>query len=40
MVFGGHGDDMVPVRSYTTVAVPIDKLIKPTRLEEIETAHA
>jgi malate dehydrogenase len=38
MVLGGHGDDMVPVRSYTTCGgVPIEKLIKPARLEEIET---
>ncbi len=37
MVLGGHGDDMVPVRSYTTVGgVPIEKLIKPKRLDEIE----
>jgi malate dehydrogenase len=37
MVLGGHGDDMVPVRSYTTVAgQPVDKLIKAARLEEIE----
>ncbi|HEX4210924.1 MAG TPA: malate dehydrogenase [Candidatus Binataceae bacterium] len=38
MVLGGHGDDMVPVRSYTTCGgVPIEKLIEPKRLEEIET---
>ena len=37
MVLGGHGDDMVPVRSYTTVGgVPIEKMIKPARLDEIE----
>ena len=37
MVLGGHGDDMVPVRSYTTVGgVPIDKLIPAKRLDEIE----
>jgi malate dehydrogenase len=37
MVLGGHGDDMVPVRSYTTVGgVPVEKLIKPKRLDEIE----
>ncbi len=37
-VLGGHGDDMVPVRSYTTVGgVPVDKLIAPKRLQEIET---
>jgi len=37
MVLGGHGDDMVPVRSYTTVGgVPIERLIDPKRLDEIE----
>jgi len=37
MVLGGHGDDMVPIRSYTTVGgVPVDKLIGAKRLEEIE----
>jgi malate dehydrogenase len=37
MVLGGHGDDMVPVRSYTTVGgVPIEKLIPAGRLDEIE----
>jgi len=38
MVLGGHGDDMVPVRSYTTCGgVPIERLIDAKRLEEIET---
>ena len=38
MVLGGHGDDMVPIRSYTTVGgVPIDKLIDAKRLADIET---
>ncbi len=38
MVLGGHGDDMVPVRSYTTVGgVPIERLIPAKRLDEIET---
>jgi malate dehydrogenase len=38
MVLGGHGDDMVPVRSYTTAGgVPIERLIAPNRLVEIET---
>ena len=38
MVLGGHGDDMVPVRSYTTCGgVPIEKVISAKRLEEIET---
>ena len=37
MVLGGHGDDMVPVRSYCQVGgVPIEKLISTARLEEIE----
>jgi malate dehydrogenase len=37
MVLGGHGDDMVPVRSYTRVSgVPVEKYIKANRLEEIE----
>ena len=36
-VLGGHGDDMVPVRSYTTVGgVPVDRYVSPARLEEIE----
>ena len=37
MVLGGHGDDMVPVRSHTTVAgVPVERLITAKRLDEIE----
>jgi malate dehydrogenase len=37
MVLGGHGDDMVPVRSYTRAGgVPVDKYINPERLDEIE----
>jgi len=37
MVLGGHGDDMVPIRSYTTIgSVPVERLIEPKRLEEIE----
>ncbi|MBI4526895.1 MAG: malate dehydrogenase, partial [Deltaproteobacteria bacterium] len=37
MVLGGHGDDMVPVRSSCTVSgVPVEKLIPAQRLEEIE----
>src|SRR5215470_6113987 len=37
MVLGGHGDDMVPVRSYCNVAgTPIERLISAQRLEEIE----
>jgi malate dehydrogenase len=37
MVLGGHGDDMVPVRSYCQVGgVPVEKLISADRLEAIE----
>jgi malate dehydrogenase len=37
IVLGGHGDDMVPVRSLCHVGgVPIDKLIAADRLEAIE----
>ena len=37
MVLGGHGDDMVPVRSYCQVGGgPVEKLISAARLEEIE----
>jgi malate dehydrogenase len=37
MVLGGHGDDMVPVRSYTTCGgVPIERVINRGRLDEIE----
>jgi len=37
MVLGGHGDDMVPVRSYCQVGgVPVEKLISGARLDEIE----
>lgn len=37
VVLGGHGDDMVPVRSSCQVAgVPIEKLIPAKRLDEIE----
>lgn len=37
MVLGGHGDDMVPVRSYCQVAgIPIERLISPQRLDAIE----
>lgn len=36
-VLGGHGDDMVPVRSYTTCnGIPVGNLIKPERLDAIE----
>jgi malate dehydrogenase len=37
MVLGGHGDDMVPVRSYTTVGgVPVASLLPAARLDAIE----
>ena len=37
MVLGGHGDDMVPVRSHTTVGgIPVASLVKGDRLEAIE----
>lgn len=37
-VMGGHGDSMVPVRSYTTAGgVPIDKLLDSELLDKIET---
>ncbi len=36
-VLGGHGDDMVPVRSYTTCnGIPIEKWISGERLDAIE----
>jgi len=35
-VLGGHGDTMVPLARYSTVAgIPLPELIKPDRLEEI-----
>ncbi len=37
LVLGGHGDDMVPVRSYCQVGgVPVEKLIPGDRLDAIE----
>lgn len=37
LVLGGHGDDMVPVRSYCSVSgIPVEKLIPAERLLEIE----
>jgi malate dehydrogenase len=37
MVLGGHGDDMVPVRSHTTVGgIPVSALVKADRLDAIE----
>lgn len=36
-VLGGHGDTMVPVRSYTTCSgVPVDRLLPGDKLEAIE----
>lgn len=36
-VLGGHGDDMVPVRSYTTCnGIPVENLISTERLDAIE----
>lgn len=36
-VLGGHGDDMVPVRSYTTCGgIPVGNLISSERLDAIE----
>ncbi len=36
-VLGGHGDDMVPVRSYTTCGgVPIEQVVAKDRLDAIE----
>src|ERR1700751_1411587 len=40
-VLGGHGDTMVPLSRYSTVAgIPITALIEPTRLKELETRTA
>ncbi|MGZ8519854.1 MAG: malate dehydrogenase [Candidatus Binatia bacterium] len=37
LVLGGHGDDMVPVRSSCSIGgVPVEKLISGARLNEIE----
>jgi malate dehydrogenase len=36
LLLGGHGDDMVPLPSYTSVAgIPVTQLIKPDRLTAI-----
>lgn len=36
-VLGGHGDDMVPVRSYTTVGgIPVERMISKDKLDAIE----
>jgi malate dehydrogenase len=40
-VLGGHGDTMVPLSRYSTVAgIPVTELIEPTRLREIEERTA
>lgn len=40
-VLGGHGDTMVPLSRYTTVAgIPVTELIPPARLREIEQRTA
>src|SRR5213594_1128760 len=37
MVLGGHGDDMVPIRSHTTVGgIPVASLLSADKLEKIE----
>jgi malate dehydrogenase len=37
MVLGGHGDDMVPIRSHTTVGgIPVGALLAADRLDAIE----
>ena len=39
-VLGGHGDTMVPLSRYSTVAgIPITELIAPERLKELESAY-
>ncbi len=40
-VLGGHGDTMVPLSRYSTMAgIPITELIEPTRLKELESRTA
>ncbi len=40
-VLGGHGDTMVPLSRYSTVAgIPITELISPERVKELETRTA
>ena len=40
-VLGGHGDTMVPLARYSTVAgIPITELIAPERLEALSSAPA
>src|SRR5437879_162765 len=36
LLLGGHGDDMVPLKRYTSAGgIPVTQLIKPDRLDEI-----
>lgn len=36
MVLGGHGDQMVPLTSYTTISgIPVDKFLAPDKLDAI-----
>src|SRR5437764_1658321 len=36
LLLGGHGDDMVPLKRYTSAGgIPITQLVKPDRLEQI-----
>ncbi|NSW88367.1 malate dehydrogenase [bacterium] len=36
LVLGGHGDDMVPLKNYTSISgVPINQLIEESKLEDI-----
>lgn len=38
IVLGGHGDDMVPIRSTCRIAgIPVEKFIAPEKLDAIET---
>ncbi|ADW68435.1 malate dehydrogenase [Granulicella tundricola] len=40
-VLGGHGDTMVPLSRYSTMAgIPITELIEPAKLKELETRTA
>ncbi len=41
LILGGHGDTMVPISRYSTVAgIPITELIAPERLKELESRAA
>ena len=40
MVLGGHGDTMVPISRYSTVAgVPITEILEPEEVKALENAH-